>query len=99
MRKIYNLFINENIKTWKKFSTKLALILCILALVGIVALVKFMKYDEEKSKEEFYQNNSSNWRENIEACIEFDKQTLLDETLSEFERSRINIFIHLIYKE
>lgn len=90
MNKIYKLFINENIKTWKKFSTKLALILCILALIGILALVHFMKYDEEKSKEEFYQiYNSSNWREYIEEGIEFDKQTLLDETLSEFERGRI----------
>ena len=43
MSKIFKLFIDENIKTWKKFSTKLAIILVILALIGVLGLVKMMQ--------------------------------------------------------
>ena len=40
MSKIYKLFVDENIKTWKKFSTKLAIILIVLALLGALSLSK-----------------------------------------------------------
>lgn len=42
--KILKLFINENIKTWKKLSTKLLVIVTLLSLVGVLALTKFMQH-------------------------------------------------------
>ena len=49
MSKIFKLFINENIKTWKKFSTKLSIILIIISLIGTLSLVKIIqKYEETR---------------------------------------------------
>ena len=47
--KIFKLFIDENIKTWKKFSTKLAIILIILALVAGLGLTKVLQHLDENS--------------------------------------------------
>ena len=44
--KIFKLFINENIKTWKKFSTKLLIIAVLLSLIGVLGLAKFMQHIE-----------------------------------------------------
>ena len=49
MSKMYKLFVDENIKTWKKFSTKLAIILIVLALLGALSLSKLLQYIEEKN--------------------------------------------------
>ena len=43
MSKIWKLFINENIKTWKKLSTKIMIIVAILAIIGTLGLVKIMQ--------------------------------------------------------
>lgn len=87
MSKICKLFINENIKTWKKFSTKLAIVLCILALIGVLALVQLMKYIEEKEALEYVDN--SEWRERAQEEIKYSKQELLVENLEQEERSYI----------
>ena len=82
MSKIYKLFIDENIKTWKKFSTKVMIILTILALVGSLALTKWMEFEEKKS----VSTNDINWREYAESEIEINKIILEDENLSQEER-------------
>ena len=41
--KIFKLFVDENIKTWKKFSTKLLLIIVILSLFGTLGITKLMQ--------------------------------------------------------
>ena len=82
MSKIYKLFIDENIKIWKKFSTKVMIILAILALVGSLALTKWMEFEEKKS----VSTKDINWREYAESEIEINKIILEDENLSQEER-------------
>lgn len=79
MTKTWKLFVNENIKTWKKFSTKLAIIIAILALIVVLALTKWTEFEEQKSAS----INDLNWRKNIESEIEISKELLKDETLSQ----------------
>ena len=60
MNKIFKLFVNENIKTWKKFSTKLILIIIILSLVGVLGLVKVMqKLNESYDSVNYYEYDLS----------------------------------------
>ena len=65
MNKILKLFINENIKTWKKLSTKIMIVVAILAILGTLGLVKIM----EKSAQTTYQianNMQLEWKESIQ---------------------------------
>ena len=51
MSKIWKLFICENIKTWKKLSTKILIIVILIALIGSLAIVKIAeKYSEEEAE-------------------------------------------------
>ena len=47
--KIFKLFIDENIKTWKKISTKIMIIAIILSLFAVLAFVKFLEKTEENT--------------------------------------------------
>ena len=40
--KIFRLFINENIKTWKKFSTKMLIVIVLLSIVAVLGMEKLM---------------------------------------------------------
>ena len=84
MNKIYKLFIDENIKTWKKFSTKLLIVVIILALIGALGLVKVMEYyDSKNSEDNYYIEIQDNWKESVESEIKSYKATLLNEDLDE----------------
>lgn len=87
MKKIYKLFINENIKTWKKLSTALAIAFCIAALIATLGIAKFMEYANEKSETEFLQNN--NWKKQAQEKIQECEQELQDDTLSEDDRNKL----------
>ena len=58
--KIFKLFINENIKTWKKVSTKVLLIAILLSLVGVLALTKFTQHLDENNKGVVVAEDNSN---------------------------------------
>ena len=88
MSKIFRLFIDENIKTWKKTSTKILLIVIILALFGTLALTKFMQKINDNNE-----SISSNydWKEGLQEDINYYKEQItiggLDETTrKEFEQ-------------
>ena len=88
MSKIFRLFIDENIKTWKKTSTKILLIFIILALFGTLALTKFMQKINDNNE-----SISSNydWKEGLQEDINYYKEQItiggLDETTrKEFEQ-------------
>ena len=84
MNKIYKQFIDENIKTWKKFSTKLLIVVIILALIGALGLVKVMEYyDSKNSEDNYYIEVQDNWKESVESDIKSYKATLLNEDLDE----------------
>ena len=85
--KIFKLFIDENIKTWKKFSTKLAIILILLALVAALGLAKFMQHVDEKSKISVQYSN--NWKEDVESEIKSYKEQLETENLLQIDKNNI----------
>ena len=79
MNKILKLFINENIKTWKKFSTKLMLIFIIIALLGTLGFVKISENLSVDSQEII----DENWKKDMKEQIDMHKEELNDETLSD----------------
>ena len=88
MSKIYKLFVDENIKTWKKFSTKLAIILIVLALLGALSLSKLLQYIDEKNdinSESFVSSSEEGFKGEIEIL----KEQLQDNTLSKSEKEEI----------
>lgn len=88
MSKIYKLFVDENIKTWKKFSTKLAIILIVLALLGALSLSKLLQYIDEKNdinSERFVSSSEEGFKGEIEIL----KEQLQDNTLSKSEKEEI----------
>lgn len=89
MNKIYKLFVDENIKTWKKFSTKLLIIVILLALAGSLALVKFMEHMEENSFVSDAINVEDNWKKMIETEIESFNQMLKEDNLDEESKKSI----------
>ena len=66
--KIFKLFIDENIKTWKKFSTKLAIFLIFLALIAALGMAKITQNLDAKNNGQtvYYEGN---WKEDVEADI------------------------------
>lgn len=94
MKKIYKLFINENIKTWKKFSTQLGIVLVLLSLIGVLALTKFMMYMSEQNSIEFQENND--WKiiatEGIETAKEELTKDNLDDQTKQLLKNRIRIY-------
>ena len=87
MMKIFKLFINENIKTWKKFSTKLLIIAVLLSLVGVLGLTKLMQYMDEKNRMSVSVIDTSD--EYIKEEIDYFKEQLKDESLDEESKKSI----------
>lgn len=87
MSKIFKLFINENIKTWKKFATKLLVIVILLALIGALSLTKLIQYMNEKSYEEVV--DSVDWKESVKEEIKYCKEQLANEQLDEETRKTL----------
>lgn len=85
--KIFKLFIDENIKTWKKFSTKLAIILIILALVAGLGLTKILQHMDENSDSVI--QYASTWKEGIEEDINSYKEQLKEPDLLQSEKNDI----------
>lgn len=92
MSKIYKLFINENIKTWKKISTKILIIVILLALIGTLGIVKFVKYMNEKVESTY---SSYDWRENAKTEIENLKKSLENDYLDEEIRKSYQMQIEM----
>ena len=86
--KIFKLFIDENIKTWKKFSTKLAIFLIFLALIAALGMAKITQNLDTKNNGQtvYYKEN---WKEDVEAEIKSYKEQLNNSSLSEFEKKQI----------
>lgn len=85
--KIFKLFIDENIKTWKKFSTKLAIILIILALVAGLGLTKILQHMDENSDSVI--QYASTWKEGVEEDINSYKEQLKEPDLLQSEKNDI----------
>ena len=85
--KILKLFIDENIKTWKKFSTKLAIILILLALVAALGLSKMLQYIDEKN--DIVVQYSSTWKEDLEEDVNSYKEQLNNERLLQSDKNNI----------
>ena len=85
--KIFKLFIDENIKTWKKFSTKLAIILIILALVAGLGLTKVLQHMDENSNSVI--QYASTWKEGVEEDINSYKEQLKEPDLLQSEKNDI----------
>lgn len=85
--KIFKLFIDENIKTWKKFSTKLAIILIILALVAGLGLTKVLQHMDENSDSVI--QYASTWKEGVEEDINSYKEQLKESDLLQSEKNDI----------
>ena len=88
MSKIFKLFINENIKTWKKFSTKLAIILTILALVGTLSLVKIIQKISEESQVTY---GNDEMQLSLKQEVEYIKEILNDSSLDNNTREQFQI--------
>ena len=80
MSKIWKLFIDENIKTWKKLSTKILLIVILISLVGILGLVKIIQKTNNS-----YEINSSgyDWRQETESQIGYIEESLENPQIDE----------------
>ena len=80
MSKIWKLFINENIKTWKKLSTKIMIIVAILAIIGTLGLVKIM---QKTSGNVMISNDTDNWKKSIQQEITYMEEQLKNDELDE----------------
>ena len=82
--KTFKLFIDENIKTWKKFSTKLAIILILLALVTALGMTKVLQHIDGKN--DMIVQYSNTWKESLEEDINSYKEQLNNERLLQSDR-------------
>lgn len=80
MSKIWKLFINENIKTWKKLSTKIMIIVAILAIIGTLGLVKIM---QKTSGNVMIANDTDNWKKSIQEEMNYMEEQLKNNELDE----------------
>lgn len=80
MNKILKLFINENIKTWKKLSTKMMIIVAILSVIAALGLAKLMKKFDENS---VVRTDEINWKESIKKDIDYIEEQLKKENLDD----------------
>lgn len=85
--RILRLFINENIKTWKKFSTKLGIILILLSLVAALGLTKVLQYFNEKNIGQVSYLND--WKDSLKTQNEIYKKQLEDEYISQSEKNML----------
>ena len=80
MSKIWKLFINENIKTWKKLSTKIMIIVAILAIIGTLGLVKII---QRTSGNVMIANDTDNWKKSIQQEMNYMEEQLKNDELDE----------------
>ena len=80
MSKIWKLFINENIKTWKKLSTKIMIIVAILAIIGTLGLVKII---QRTSGNVIIADSNDNWKKSIQQEMNYMEEQLKNDELDE----------------
>lgn len=85
--KIFKLFISENIKTWKKFSTKVLLVIVLLSIMAVLGITKLMqKLDNNVT----YTREVANYNEeNLKSQIEYLKSELENDSLDEVSKQNI----------
>ncbi len=83
--KIFRLFINENIKTWKKFSTKMLIVIVLLSIVAVLGMAKLMGSLEGNIPYVIDNNNE----ESIKMQIEYLKEELKNANLDEESKAQI----------
>ena len=85
--KIFKLFISENIKTWKKFSTKVLLVIVLLSIMAVIGIAKLMqKLDNNVT----YTREVANYNEeNLKSQIEYLKSELENDSLDEVSKQNI----------
>ncbi len=76
--KVLKLFIDENIKIWKKFSNKLLILAVVLSLFGVLGLTKFMQYIEEDNQISVQVESSNEYLKNE---INYLKEQLKNEDM------------------
>ncbi len=97
--KIIKLFIDENIKIWKKLSTKIMIVAIILSLFAVLALVKFMEKTEENT---LISNIEVEYeKEDLEREIQYFESQLENEKLDEESRLNFerNLEVNKLYLE
>ena len=97
--KIIKLFIDENIKTWKKLSTKIMLIAIVLSLLAVLGIVKIMEKTEEKITTSYIYENQEEYLsqqiEYFETQLQNDK--LDEETKQSMQRTLEEYKLYLEY--
>lgn len=85
--KIFKLFISENIKTWKKFSTKVLLVIVLLSIMAVLGITKLMqKLDNNVT----YTREVANYNEeNLKSQIEYLESELENDSLDEVSKQNI----------
>ena len=76
--KVLKLFIDENIKIWKKFSNKLLILAVVLSLFGVLGLTKFMQHIEEDNQISVQVESSNEYLKNE---INYLKEQLKNEDM------------------
>lgn len=85
MSKIWKLFVDENIKTWKKLSTKILIIVILIALIGSLAIVKIAEKISE-SNQTSVDSMIGDGKVFLEGAIENLEEALQNEKLDEQTR-------------
>ena len=97
--KIIKLFIDENIKTWKKLSTKIMLIAIVLSLLAVLGIVKIMEKTEENITTSYIYENQEEYLsqqiEYFETQLQNDK--LDEETKQSMQRTLEEYKLYLEY--
>ncbi len=97
--KIIKLFIDENIKTWKKLSTKIMLIAIVLSLLAVLGIVKIMEKTEGKITTSYIYENQEEYLsqqiEYFETQLQNDK--LDEETKQNMQRTLEEYKLYLEY--
>lgn len=84
MSKFWSLFINENIKTFKKKSTIIVILISILSLFGAVGITKLAKFEEEY----FETGYASDWKTYLNEEMQSVKNDL-NSNLSNYSKQTI----------
>ena len=102
MSKIWKLFVNENIKTWKKLSTKILLIVILLALIGTLGFVKLMQNinssSSNSSTEEALLSQTEKEIENINEALRNDNldESTREEYMQQLERCELALEYNVV---
>lgn len=87
--KIFKLFINENIKTWKKGSTKVLIFIVLLSLVCVLGLVKLMQKLDSNSN--YNEMTIQSDKEGLKAQIEYLEEELKNGNLDDISKRNMQI--------